>query len=249
MLGVLSVLCFAQPAFAFRILFIGNSFTGHAEASLNNLALFSPFESDTLSFQYVGGIDLGSHSQREETLAALRNNSWDYVFLQDFSTRPLENPTGFQASIDFFVKEIRRRGAEPILYAPWARKLPLLTYRARQVEVSAQYMKAASRHGLAMARVGDLWLQQFDFDRALFNQLFVSDGIHATTAGQFAIAASIYKVLYQSDLIWAPAFGVPGGTADKIRTAAANLNITRAAHLNARSPMSAIPVIVDLLLE
>ena len=56
----------------------------------------------------------------EKTKAALENESWDYVVLQEMSNGPITARKTFFANSERLCKKIKAAGAMPIFYATWA---------------------------------------------------------------------------------------------------------------------------------
>ena len=246
---VCSILCLfsSLPAHAFKVLFVGNSFVGYSKNTLQSFAQHSPYE-DEFGYEFVGGISLIEHARRESTLTRIREQRWDYVVLQDHSLQTLRHPDSFRAGLEILINEIRNSGAEPILFMTWAR-LQSGNYLGDQKTVSAAYLDAGIEHNASVARVGDVFLDRYRNDSNLFFRMFDEDGIHPTSFGTFAVAASVYKVMYNDSMGWAPTSGV-GAAGDRLRAAAVGINTTRPAHYNSAGLHSLIffPTIYQLLL-
>ena len=56
----------------------------------------------------------------ERTQAALVEERWDYVVLQEMSHGPITAPNSFFSSVERLCGQIRANGATPILFATWA---------------------------------------------------------------------------------------------------------------------------------
>ena len=54
------------------------------------------------------------------TQAALQNEKWDYVILQEMSNGPITSKESFLKNASALCDQIRENGATPILYATWA---------------------------------------------------------------------------------------------------------------------------------
>ena len=222
-------LVLSLPAQAFKVLFVGNSFVGYSKSTLQSFAQFSPYE-DEFGYEIVGGITLGEHARRDATLSRIKNEKWDYVVLQDHSLQPIRHPASFQFGIKQLIIEVRKSGAEPILFMTWAR-LQSGNYIGDQKTVSAAYLQAGVDHDVSVARVGDVFLDRYRNDSDLFFRMFDDDGIHPTRFGAFAVAASVYAVMYDDSLGWAPTAGV-GTAGNRLRASAVSINTTRTAHYN-----------------
>ena len=53
------------------------------------------------------------------TQAALSQEHWDYVVLQEMSHGPVTAPERFFSSVAQLCRQIREHGARPVLYATW----------------------------------------------------------------------------------------------------------------------------------
>ncbi|GHA15852.1 hypothetical protein GCM10008090_26850 [Arenicella chitinivorans] len=239
-----------MPASAFKVLFVGNSFTGFSATTLQRFAASNPQGEDIFHYEYVGGISLSEHARRSQTLALIRDGHWDYVVLQDHSTQVIRHYGHFVSGIKELVTEVRASGAEPILFQTWAR-LQTGNYPGDQVRISQAYLDIGAELDVSVARVGDLWFEMYRNARTVFDRLFQEDQIHPTDFGTFAVAVSVYRVMYGGDLAWSPTAGV-GTAGDVMRTSALRLNVTRAAHYNTvtgRKAKAMCPAIELLLIS
>ncbi len=245
--SALTFLLFSTQSLAFRVLFIGNSFTRLSIPTLQGMKSVSPLGVDVFEYEFVDGSSLSDHVNRKETIDAINNGAWDYVVLQDHSRQTLDNHLSFDIAVRSLVSVIRKSGAEPILFATWAR-LEQSGYAPRQLSVIAAYRLIGRELNVSVADVGGVWLAMYNTNRSVFKRMFDEDGIHQTKLGAQAVGASLYKVMYDTDLSWAPG-------SQSIKSAALALNITRSEHLNSltnrRIPpqMAALQAILSLLNE
>ena len=104
-----------------RILMLGNSFI-----STNNMPqMLSELTGAEVVYHTRGGARLSEQLNPNtrlgsQTQAALRNEQWDYVVLQEMSHGPITAPKSFFASVEQLCRQIRANGAVPILFATWA---------------------------------------------------------------------------------------------------------------------------------
>ena len=104
-----------------RILMLGNSFifTNNMPQMLADLTgaevVHHTRGGARLSEQLNPSTKLGGRTQ-----AALRNEQWDYVVLQEMSHGPITAPKSFFSSVEQLCRQIRANGAVPILFATWA---------------------------------------------------------------------------------------------------------------------------------
>ena len=131
------------------------------------------------------------------TEAALREERWDYVVLQEMSHGPVTSPTRFFASVGKLCGQIRENGAVPVLYATWAYRKGGAKLAARGWDydgmargLSEAYHRAArENHGL-IADVGRRFYELSDtWD------LYAADGVHPNEAGSRLAAETIAAVI------------------------------------------------------
>src|SRR5205814_1948693 len=107
-----------------RILFIGNSYiyVNDLPAVIGELAAAGrqrPVESES---ETPGGFTLEKHFQEGKARQKLSARKWDYVVLQEQSTRPIYEPAPMLEFGKKFDAEIKRQGAKTLLYLTWARQ-------------------------------------------------------------------------------------------------------------------------------
>ena len=109
-----------------RMLFVGNSFTArnNVPGMLAELALDpSGGAGRRIEHRLIqrGGASLRMHLNKGDAAAAIRDERYDYVVLQEQSTLPIKNPTRMHESARDFDALIRAAGARTVLYMTWAR--------------------------------------------------------------------------------------------------------------------------------
>ena len=104
-----------------RILMLGNSFT-----SANNLPqLIAKRTGAEVVAHTRGGARLREHlnpntKMGAKTLAALKEEPWDFVILQEMSNGPITSKESFRDSAGDLCDLIWSIGAKPVFYATWA---------------------------------------------------------------------------------------------------------------------------------
>ena len=174
-----------------RILMLGNSFTFfHDMPSMLAAILKAEVTAHTrggayLAEQYNPDTEMGA-----KTLAALKNERWDYVVLQEQSNAPVLKKSAYQKSIDILVPLIRAAGAEPVIYASWAyregsEKLAStgLSYEEMDRGMYESFHEAAERSHALIADVG----RAFTELRELV-PVYEADDYHPSVSG-FLLAA------------------------------------------------------------
>ena len=226
-------------AHAARILFVGNSFTGFSVSVLESFAQVSPFGVDELEFEIVGGTNLQAHTIRPETLETIQCKRFDYIVFQDHSQRTILEPDSFVFGVSTLVSMARANGAQPLLFETWARARGgnLNNFVFDQSIVSSSYEAIGAELDVPVIHVGDVWSEVRRLNSSLFASLYQSDLIHPSLAGQYAVASSVYRTLYPTNLAWAPSQGLPAITQNTIRLSAVSTNTTTAQHANLKRPV------------
>ena len=158
-----------------RILMLGNSFT-----FTNNMPkMLAELTEAEVVHHTRGGARLSEQLNPNtklggRTQAALQDEKWDYVVLQEMSHGPITAPKSFYSSVEQLCRQIRANGAVPILFATWAYQ----------------------RGGAKLAAKG------WDYDemaRALSDTqvLYAADGVHPSALGSRVAAEAIAAVIRQ----------------------------------------------------
>lgn len=183
-----------------RVLMLGNSFT-----FTNNM----PHKLAELTGAEVvphtrGGARLSEHLNPDtklgaRTQAALRDEHWDYVVLQEMSNGPITSPKSFFSSVERLCKQIRENGAVPILYATWAYQKGGATLTAKgwdydemACSLSEAYQKAAQENHALIADVGHRFYELSDTQN-----LYAGDGVHPSELGSRIAAETIAAVIQE----------------------------------------------------
>jgi hypothetical protein len=174
-----------------RVLFIGNSYTfynGGVDAVVAAMARAGGRTIDTASVA-VGDKSLEWHWQNGDARAAIARGGWDYVVLQELSTRPVANPELMTEFARKFDADIKAAGAKTVLFGTWGRYNEPETQR----DINRAYEKLAAELGARLARVGPA------FERVLEDRpsirLHADDRSHPSGAGTYLAAAVFYATL------------------------------------------------------
>ena len=182
-----------------RILLLGNSFTFYNDMP----QMLAQLLSAEVIAHTRGGATLREHLNPEtelgqKTLHALREESWDFVVLQEQSIAPVTRREKFLASVRELCPLIRQAGAQPVLYATWAyregsEKLAKtgLTYEQMSRALAESYRAAAVENNALLAEVGT----KFDQARARFELYRPEDDYHPTLAGSHLIAQTLAETI------------------------------------------------------
>ena len=181
-----------------RILMLGNSFT-----STNHMPqMLAALTCAQVVHHTRGGARLSEHLNPNtklgaRTQAALRQEHWDYVVLQEMSHGPITSSKSFISSIERLCNQARESGALPILYATWAyqkggNKLTAKGWKYEKMarKLSETYHKAAQENHALIADVGRQFYELSDTE-----ELYAHDGVHPNKRGSCIAAETIAAII------------------------------------------------------
>ena len=181
-----------------RILMLGNSLT-----STNHMPeLLAELTGAEVVCHTRGGARLSEQLNPKtklgaRTQAALRDECWDYVVLQEMSHGPVTAPKSFFSSAAQLCTKIRQNGAVPVFYATWAyqkdgAKLAAKgwDYDEMARKVTEAYHEAARENHALIADVGQRFYEQSDT-----RDLYAADGVHPNAQGSRLAAETIAAVI------------------------------------------------------
>lgn len=181
-----------------RILMLGNSFT-----CANNMPSILADSTSAEVVQHTrGGARLAEQLNPNTkmggmTQAALENEKWDYVILQEMSNGPITARESFLKNVRLLCEKIRSNGATPVLYATWAyqkdgKQLQAfgMDYDEMYREMYDAYHEAAEQNGALVADVGKRFYEIADQQG-----IFAEDGCHPNELGSQIVAQVITDVI------------------------------------------------------
>ena len=181
------------PRTNLRVLFIGNSHTFVNDVPGLVTALAARIGCKVTAKSVVaGGQTLEGHWNGPEARSLIDSEWWDFVVLQEQSTRPVVDPEGYRRFATQFC-DLARRDAVPLLYLCWAREDAAATQDAL-TERAIDVTKAAK--DVEVCPVGEAW-RKVRNERpqiALF-----TDGNHASEAGSYLTACVFHAVLHRAN--------------------------------------------------
>ena len=224
-----------------RILFIGNSFTnqGPIPEVVRDLAMNAGWATPDVTNAAVTAKTLTFHTTHVHTLAAIDEGGWDYVVLQEYSTKPTDNigdPEAFKAAATFLYDRIKLSSpaAQIILYETWARHEDHNFYPdsfADRDEMQEQlnfhyhdcadnyipeYSEDVNKTDVNVAPAGEAWHANY---HDLNIMLHGDDLYHACNNGQYLSAMAIYSTIYERMVIGLnPLLGVTETDATYLQT-------------------------------
>jgi hypothetical protein len=175
-----------------HVLFIGNSHTyyNYMPQMLSALVDSEDRGFELAADQCIGeGAGLEWHWKNPPSRKAIREKPWDYVVLQERSGGPLEEPDSFTRHAGLLDAEIRKQGAETILFLTWANR----SRPGTQAVLADAYRMTAHKLHAVLAPVGLAWeaIQRIDPGFELYHR----DGRHANPSGSYLTACVFYSVL------------------------------------------------------
>jgi parallel beta-helix repeat protein len=207
-----------------RILFLGNSFTTYGTVGdfVDYFAVSEGWPNPVTQVYGWGSYSLNTHRFNATSLAYVDQGNWDFVVLQEYSTKPTDsiygNATGFKQDVAWFYDRIKATSpnAKIILYETWARHpdhdyypIIFLNHSVMQAQLRYHYNDAAnnyvpshvtypSKNDIEVAPVGDVWEQHLYFESNPL-RLHDVDNYHASWYdGIYLNGLVLYSTIYNS---------------------------------------------------
>lgn len=188
-----------------RVLFVGNSYTaGGSLGSVPDLVqrmATAAGEPEPLVYTMVapGGFTLERHWNNEVgTRTFIAQSGWDWVVLQEQSTRPIDQPQLFYQYARLLDADIHQSGAETIFYLTWARSWAPGT----QLLLNDAYCAMVDELRAAVSPVGMAWRLSLGTNPSM--TLHGSDGSHANARGQYLTGLVFFRTLYHRSPVGLP---------------------------------------------
>ncbi len=226
-----------------RLAFIGNSFThqGPVPVLVRDIAAGVGWPEPEVDYNAPGGETLSGHRTLPDTLALVDAGDWDFVVVQEYSTRPTDNigdPAQFKTDAAWFYDRIKAASpqAQVVLYETWARHPDHSFYPGSftdpaqmQAQLRLHYNDAADNYipanalfspstDVQVAPVGDAWELHLAAAGAL--RLHGSDDYHAGENGRYLNALVLYSTIYGVVADGASALGLDPADAALLQAAA-----------------------------
>jgi hypothetical protein len=138
----------------------------------------------------ASGLTLEEHWQDGTAARVIsQQGPWNYVVLQEQSSRSWWDPEKTAYYFHLFEEQIRRAGAKPVLFETWCDEQEL-QYHDR---LRAKFQELVNKTRSPVAPVGDAWLlAKQECPEA---QLYQSDGHHPSLTGAYVAACVFYAKL------------------------------------------------------
>jgi len=183
-----------------KLLFIGNSYTYGNSLPLMVKAMMESQKLKTeVKMLARGGFTLATHLNEQArgngNLSCKRviEKGWDFVVLQDQSSRPTIGLKETIRDIKIFNKIIKPTKAQPILFMTWGYNHDPQEYKEMTFDLAVAYCKASKATGIPVAPVGLAWQHCRKANPMI--QLHQNDQSHPTAAGSYLTACVFYQVI------------------------------------------------------
>ena len=197
-----------------KVLFIGNSyiFYNDLDAIVKKLAAS---EKPTVKLHTAplveGGATLEKHYSDPKTKSVLSKVKWDFVILQEQSTRPVVDTASFFEYARKMVAEVEKQGAKPVFFMTWARE--------HKPEMTSPLDKAYTQMGRQLdayvAPVGLAWAASLKANPEI--KLYDEDKSHPNVHGTYLTACVFYATLTGRSPVGLSDAGLKEVTAEKAK--------------------------------
>lgn len=180
-----------------HILFLGNSYTAVNEGLDTHVAgiaqAIDPEWEIVTGSSTPGGCTLEMHTTNTNSLAEINSGIYDYVVLQEQSTRPVEEPALFYQYAAVLDSMITENGGQTAFFMTWARQDDPSMLEG----LAGAYTYAGTELQAPVAPVG-LAFEQIRLTHPEIN-LYAGDGSHPSWQGSYLAALVIYVKLWNQN--------------------------------------------------
>jgi hypothetical protein len=212
----------ATPERPYRILFIGDSFTNYnlgIDQHMIGLAA-SANPTKTIETASVAGDNMTLYYQWKlgQALKAIQEGNWDVVVLQEDIGMPEYDKQEFYEYVRMFDEEIKKVGAQTVLYMHWEWKRtgkPQLAFD----EIAQDYSEIGTELGAIVAPVGLAWQKSIQ-ERPDLNLYETDLTSHANIQGTYLTICVLYATIFGESpvgLTYYPADMIAGNDIMKLR--------------------------------
>ena len=179
-----------------RVLFVGNSHTyGNDVPDLvRRIAITKGVQLEVEGIT-AGGATLEDHIKTGTVQQQLEQGAFSAVVLQEQSGRQVLEVAKYEASAGKLAAFARARKTRVFIHMGWTRQDLVESSGYTQQNWTDSALRVARATGAGVAPVGEAWLAIKRRDPVLGLRLQDSDGNHATLAGSYASAATIFYAL------------------------------------------------------
>lgn len=224
-----------------KVLFIGNSYTyyndlykvfdGICKNQGINITTHKVTKASAVLNDYLDT----TNPKYTEIVNYLKNNDYNFIFLQEQSSRPITSPAAFEKSVGDLIKLIRsyNKDATIVLYETWARALgnefykenPTYTYQQMERELYESYKKVAEKYNCVLSLAGVA--TYYGYNAELNFSLYQNDLTHPSPEGTYLAALIHAYTCYQIDpldVTYVPDFQISEGGTNKVQPTEAYCN-------------------------
>jgi hypothetical protein len=185
-----------------RVLFIGNSLTGANDmpgmlVALAESAKVSPLPA--VDVDWIPDFALIDHWALGSAKSLIANGHYDVVVMQQGPSSVAVNRDTLRLAVGLFAPIIRSAGGVPALFAVW----PTADRQVDFDRATESYQLAARDVSGMLFPAGEVWRAAWRRDPSI--QLYAPDGLHPSALGSYAVALSIFGVLYDRSTVGLPA--------------------------------------------
>lgn len=182
-----------------RILMLGNSLT----ASYNLSKLLSKNLQAEVEIHTRSGARLKEQTNPEtrvgsRTQAVLKEETWDYVILQEMSNGPVKFQESYLDSVKILSQQIKENGAKPMIFVTWAYQKDSESMKKLEMSYEQMYqglqevcLKAAKENECLVANVGKAFYESQE-------NLYADDGKHPNEKGVEVIVDVLTKTIQEN---------------------------------------------------
>jgi hypothetical protein len=184
-----------------RVLFIGNSLTGANDmpgmlVALAESARVTPLP--TVDVDWVPDFALIDHWSLGVAKGLIANGHYSVVVLQQGPSSVAVNRDTLRLAVGLFAPLVRSAGGIPALFAVW----PTADRQVDFDRATESYRLAAQDVGGMLIPGGETWRAAWTHDSSL--PLYSPDGLHPSPLGSYAVAVSMFGILYDRSTVGLP---------------------------------------------
>lgn len=193
-----------------KVLFIGNSFTFYEDLprlvgqKLSKTEVVSCTRGSALLSHHLSNTD----SLGQQTQQALADGGWDYVVIQEMSTRVIDDYDAYLSDLRDIASLIEGVGATPIIYQTWAFESGTgsqgygsikrgITNAEMHAQLQAGFNLASEATGVAQAKAGSEIASSNSSHTAFDSKIYASDKKHLSAFGA-ELVAKVFATLFKS---------------------------------------------------
>ncbi|MEQ9200939.1 MAG: hypothetical protein RLO09_00030 [Cyclobacteriaceae bacterium] len=198
---------FGQPEGIERsVLFIGNSYTFYFDMPKIVEDLAASVGDKLIQDENTeGGYTFEDHLADDQSIGKIKEGGWDYVVLQEQSTRPVrdiaivEEQTFAKAAALDSIRQLANPVGDVMFYMTWGRKNSYegLSFTEMNDLLRERYRTMQANQNGLISPVGAVW--RYLRDNSPTIELYDADESHPSEAGSYLSACTFYTSIFQKD--------------------------------------------------